>query len=89
MSSATQTPAEVAAAAKSLQAQTVVRALKKATDHAVDLIADLLADLTPALLAARAAVGSDTTRPNYSDDLGKLNVQARRIEILRDALKLV
>lgn len=82
----TQTEAERQAAAKSLQAQTAVRELKRQIDSAINAFAERMDVLADGLMAAQRAVGSDSTRPHYTDDLGRLNVQLRRYSILRDAI---
>jgi hypothetical protein len=89
MATTTQTPAERQAAAKSLQAQTAVREFRRVVDKAVEDFAASVARLSVDSMIASQAVGGDSTRPHYTDDLGQLLAQQRRLDVLRAALNQV
>ena len=86
MATPLQTEAEQQAAARSLQAQQAVRAFRDRITVVKHDLEDALAELAIDQAAARIAVGGDPTRPHYTDDIGKLHVQERRFDALRDAL---
>jgi hypothetical protein len=86
MATQLQTPVERQAVARSLQAQTAVRAFARSIDKAVAKLDDLVVELAIERQKASSAVGSESTRPYYTDDLSKLHRQWSRMEILTAAL---
>ena len=81
-----QTVSERTAVIRSYEAQKAVRTLKAQLDATLDMWRARLNQLYADVDAARRAVGSDWTRPYYTDDLGKLHRQERRYRILADAV---
>lgn len=74
------------ARARSTAALMATRTLKAQIDATLDMWRGRLVQLRADLLAASKAVGGDSTRPSYTDDLQHFNRQRRRLEILQDAL---
>lgn len=76
------TLSERAARTQSVKAQTAIRAVRSQLDEVKDLVRARVVRLRPDLERAARAVGADSTRPFFTDDLRKLKRQQARFDAL-------
>lgn len=81
------TEADRLAAARSMEATKAVRAFKRQIDLAVNELAARVGALAADKMMAAGAVGGDSTRPHFTEDVRAYNAQLRRFEALLAAVK--
>lgn len=86
MATSSATAAEREAAQQAVRVRTMVRSWQRGIDQAVRDLAARVGELAADKVAIDQALGGDSTRPDFTEQLKALHRQQRRFQALLDAI---